>query len=60
MADRKFGGNVVNNMGSVEELWQAFFANPTEWWDNRKNKVVVQQSHLNSEDHCIMSDVVVL
>ncbi|KAK6260012.1 Primosome PriB/single-strand DNA-binding - like 1 [Theobroma cacao] len=36
--NRKFGGNVVNNMGSVEELWQAFFANPTEWWDNRKNK----------------------
>ncbi|XP_057519707.1 protein OSB2, chloroplastic-like [Amaranthus tricolor] len=23
---------------STLELWQAFFANPTEWWDNRKNK----------------------
>ncbi|GAA0145407.1 DNA metabolism protein [Lithospermum erythrorhizon] len=28
----------VNHTGSIEELWQAFFANPTEWWDNRKNK----------------------
>lgn len=25
---------------STLELWQTFFANPTEWWDNRKNKVV--------------------
>ncbi|XP_042460015.1 protein OSB2, chloroplastic-like isoform X2 [Zingiber officinale] len=27
-------------MGAVPsvELWQAFFANPTEWWDNRNNK----------------------
>lgn len=24
--------------GSVVELWQAFFANPGEWWDNRRNK----------------------
>ncbi|KAG0468534.1 hypothetical protein HPP92_017862 [Vanilla planifolia] len=23
---------------SAEELWQAFFANPLDWWDNRKNK----------------------
>lgn len=22
-----------------ESLWQAFFANPFEWWDNRSNKV---------------------
>ncbi|GER55386.1 single-stranded DNA-binding protein [Striga asiatica] len=28
----------TNSTGSLEELWQAFFANPTEWWDNRKNK----------------------
>jgi hypothetical protein len=28
------------NAGSVVELWQAFFANPGEWWDNRKNKVM--------------------
>ncbi|KAF9618670.1 hypothetical protein IFM89_002365 [Coptis chinensis] len=27
-----------NNTGSTQELWQAFFANPVEWWDNRKNK----------------------
>ncbi|KAJ0610404.1 putative single-stranded DNA-binding protein [Helianthus annuus] len=29
----------ANGTGSVEELWQAFFANPVDWWDNRKNKV---------------------
>ncbi|KAL3649085.1 hypothetical protein CASFOL_005488 [Castilleja foliolosa] len=28
----------ANSTGSTEELWQAFFANPLEWWDNRKNK----------------------
>ncbi|KAF7818381.1 protein OSB1, mitochondrial-like [Senna tora] len=28
----------ANNTGSTEELWQAFFANPVEWWDNRKSK----------------------
>nr|GMD27948.1 protein OSB2, chloroplastic-like [Ipomoea batatas] len=28
----------ANSTGSVEELWQAFFANPMEWWDNRKSK----------------------
>lgn len=29
----------ANSTGSVVELWQAFFANPGEWWDNRKTKV---------------------
>ncbi|XVF80893.1 hypothetical protein PTKIN_Ptkin15bG0111500 [Pterospermum kingtungense] len=38
MSNRKFGNNGVSNTGSIVELWQAFFANPTEWWDNRKNK----------------------
>lgn len=28
-----------NTSGPTEELWQAFFANPMEWWDNRQNKV---------------------
>ncbi|CAH9074569.1 unnamed protein product [Cuscuta epithymum] len=28
----------ANSTGTVEELWQAFFANPMEWWDNRRNK----------------------
>ncbi|KAI4301171.1 hypothetical protein L6164_034477 [Bauhinia variegata] len=32
------GGYVANNTASTEQLWQAFFANPMEWWDNRKNK----------------------
>ncbi|XP_073222921.1 protein OSB2, chloroplastic-like isoform X2 [Cicer arietinum] len=27
------------NTGSVVELWQTFFANPGEWWDNRNNKL---------------------
>lgn len=37
-AGRKLGSNAANSMGSIEESWQAFFANPVEWWDNRKNK----------------------
>jgi hypothetical protein len=39
-AGKKFGNNAAGNMGSIEELWQAFFANPVDWWDNRKNKVL--------------------
>ncbi|KAK9057353.1 hypothetical protein SSX86_022188 [Deinandra increscens subsp. villosa] len=35
---RKPKNYAANGTGSVEELWQAFFANPAEWWDNRKNK----------------------
>uniref|UniRef100_A0A2P2JYH9 Uncharacterized protein MANES_05G084100 n=1 Tax=Rhizophora mucronata TaxID=61149 RepID=A0A2P2JYH9_RHIMU len=35
---RKLGNNAANNTASIQELWQAFFANPLEWWDNRKNK----------------------
>ncbi|KAH0639948.1 hypothetical protein KY290_038432 [Solanum tuberosum] len=39
MAPRKKQNNyAANTTGSTEELWQAFFANPLEWWDNRKNK----------------------
>ncbi|KAH8479360.1 hypothetical protein H0E87_031353 [Populus deltoides] len=37
-AGSKFGNNTANDMGSMEERWQAFFANPLEWWDNRKDK----------------------
>lgn len=37
MAGKKLGNNAASNM-SIEELWQAFFANPVDWWDNRKNK----------------------
>ncbi|OIT08161.1 PREDICTED: protein OSB2, chloroplastic-like [Nicotiana attenuata] len=35
---RKQNNYPANTTGSTEELWQAFFANPLEWWDNRKNK----------------------
>ncbi|CAA2975714.1 OSB2, chloroplastic-like [Olea europaea subsp. europaea] len=35
---RKQNNYAANTTGSTEELWQAFFANPLEWWDNRKNK----------------------
>jgi hypothetical protein len=38
-AGKKLGNNGASNMGSIEESWQAFFANPVDWWDNRKNKV---------------------
>lgn len=37
---KKIGNIAASSAGSVEELWQAFFANPVEWWDNRKNKVL--------------------
>ncbi|KAA8548724.1 hypothetical protein F0562_000408 [Nyssa sinensis] len=36
--DRKLRNSASNIMVSTRELWQAFFANPLEWWDNRKNK----------------------
>ncbi|KAF7804690.1 protein OSB1, mitochondrial-like [Senna tora] len=41
MYSAKFSGKQnlgANSSGSVEELWQSFFAKPEEWWDNRKNK----------------------
>ncbi|XP_041003842.1 protein OSB1, mitochondrial-like [Juglans microcarpa x Juglans regia] len=37
-AGKKHGNIRASNVGSVEELWQAFFANPVDWWDNRKNQ----------------------
>lgn len=39
LAGTKPKNYAANSTGSVEELWQAFFANPMEWWDNRKSKV---------------------
>ncbi|XP_062215151.1 protein OSB2, chloroplastic-like [Phragmites australis] len=30
--------NTSSPSRSNGELWQAFFANPLDWWDNRKNK----------------------
>jgi hypothetical protein len=50
-AGSKFGNNTANDMGSMEERWQAFFANPLEWWDNRKDKVIVLANE--SENACI-------
>ncbi|XP_027934755.1 protein OSB1, mitochondrial-like [Vigna unguiculata] len=41
LADIESDGNgrkVSSGTGSVVELWQAFFANPGEWWDNRMTK----------------------
>lgn len=35
---KKRGYQAANSTGSIEELWQAFFANPMEWWDNRRKK----------------------
>ncbi|WCJ21623.1 Single-stranded DNA-binding protein [Euphorbia peplus] len=37
VTSRKFSNNGATGVG-VTELWQAFFANPSEWWDNRNNK----------------------
>ncbi|KAK9684862.1 hypothetical protein RND81_10G237900 [Saponaria officinalis] len=34
----KFNNSAPPSKLSTQELWQAFFANPTEWWDNRNNK----------------------
>ncbi|KAL8137292.1 hypothetical protein V2J09_003293 [Rumex salicifolius] len=33
----KFNSSTENKL-PAEALWQAFFVNPTDWWDNRKNK----------------------
>ncbi|KAL5219039.1 hypothetical protein ABZP36_019723 [Zizania latifolia] len=30
--------HVDSSARSTEQLWQAFFANPLDWWDNRTNK----------------------
>ncbi|XP_009367752.2 protein OSB2, chloroplastic-like isoform X1 [Pyrus x bretschneideri] len=38
-AGRNLGNNATKNITeTTQELWQAFFANPVEWWDNRKTK----------------------
>ncbi|XP_060676368.1 protein OSB2, chloroplastic [Ziziphus jujuba] len=37
-AGKKLGNNAGNGSDTTEELWQAFFANPLEWWDNRRTK----------------------
>ncbi|KAG6724188.1 hypothetical protein I3842_03G245900 [Carya illinoinensis] len=37
-AGKKLGNIAASNVGSVKELWQPFFANPVDWWDNGKNK----------------------
>ncbi|ONK74398.1 uncharacterized protein A4U43_C03F5810 [Asparagus officinalis] len=37
-SEGKFQNYGGNSSGSTEKLWQAFFANPVDWWDNRQNK----------------------
>lgn len=32
------GKNTQEDAATIESLWQAFFASPLEWWDNRNNK----------------------
>lgn len=32
------GKKTTMDAGSTEKLWQAYFAKPDEWWDNRQNK----------------------
>ncbi|KAM3260105.1 hypothetical protein ACQJBY_051396 [Aegilops geniculata] len=36
--ENKKGDYMSSSSRSTEALWQAFFANPLEWWDNRKDK----------------------
>ncbi|GAB4830464.1 hypothetical protein Ancab_020177 [Ancistrocladus abbreviatus] len=38
MASERKSDAAAANSKSTEELWQAFFVNPMDWWDNRKNK----------------------
>ena len=37
----KNGKRASNYFGSPQETWQSFFAIPVEWWDNRKNKILM-------------------
>uniref|UniRef100_A0A8R7UJ27 Protein OSB2, chloroplastic n=1 Tax=Triticum urartu TaxID=4572 RepID=A0A8R7UJ27_TRIUA len=36
--ENKKGDYMSSSSRSTEALWQAFFANPLDWWDNRKDK----------------------
>lgn len=40
LSGKRRGYQAANSTGSTQELWQAFFADPLEWWDNRRNKVL--------------------
>jgi hypothetical protein len=39
--ENRKGDYMSSSSRSTEALWQAFFANPLDWWDNRKDKVCV-------------------
>ncbi|KAI4316748.1 hypothetical protein L6164_024696 [Bauhinia variegata] len=43
------GGGIQNNKNRLY-LWQVFFANPYEWWDNRKRKVNPKQPDFKHKD----------
>lgn len=32
------GKETGENAATIHSLWEAFFANPDDWWDNRRNK----------------------
>ncbi|XP_047085178.1 protein OSB2, chloroplastic-like [Lolium rigidum] len=36
--ENRKGDYMSSSSRSTEALWQAFFANPLDWWDNRKDK----------------------
>lgn len=38
------------NYGNPLHLWQVFFANPNEWWDQRKNKLNPKQPDFKHKD----------
>lgn len=47
LADTGPPEHAMDNKGDIDplRLWQIFFANPREWWDNRQ-----QKRHLGSPD----------
>lgn len=50
--EHKFEGAKAGNQnyGNPLHLWQVFFANPNEWWDQRKNKLNPKQPDFKHKD----------
>jgi hypothetical protein len=44
--ENRKGDYMSSSSRSTEALWQAFFANPVDWWDNRKDKVTCPLSFI--------------
>lgn len=44
------GGAVLEKYKDRLHLWQVFFANPYEWWDNREDKLNPRQPDFKHKD----------